>query len=316
MIQETNHNKIVKYITNYRQALMGVSILAIILYHAYVWIAPQELNLLKTFTYGYTGVDIFMFLSGFGLCYSYSKNSITVFYYRRLKRIFPLTILSGLIVSLFAYRYEDSVTYWDVFCNISTLYYFGLGGTYWNWFIPGIFILYTSFPLLFYLSKKAGLLFLIITNITIVFIIGVYQIDWRYTCLICRLPIYVTGILFYLDQRNGEKLVYLFMINVFSFIISCSFNLSEYFVTATFCPLLLITFYYLKDLTLTNPIFRKMGEYTLEIFLGNSITYYVLHVYIRYNNNFFFELLVYIISTYSLSIFFIHLNRIIKIRKD
>lgn len=316
MIQDTNHNKIVKYITNYRQALMGVSILAIILYHAYVWIAPQELNLLKTFTYGYTGVDIFMFLSGFGLCYSYSKNSITVFYYRRLKRIFPLTILSGLIVSLFAYRYEDSVTYWDVFCNISTLYYFGLGGTYWNWFIPGIFILYTSFPLLFYLSKKAGLLFLIITNITIVFIIGVYQIDWRYTCLICRLPIYVTGILFYLDQRNGEELVYLFMINVFSFIISCSFNLSEYFVTATFCPLLLITFYYLKDLTLTNPIFRKMGEYTLEIFLGNSITYYVLHVYIRYNNNFFFELLVYIISTYSLSIFFIHLNRIIKIRKD
>lgn len=316
MIQAINQNELNAFITKNRQALMGISIIAILLYHAYVWITPQDVNLLKIFTYGYAGVDIFMFLSGWGLCYSYSKNRITTFYYRRFLRIFPLTILSGLIVSLFVYRYEESITCWDVICTVSTLYYYGLGGTYWNWFIPGIIILYISFPILFSISKKLGLYFFIIINITIVSIIGFHQVDWQYCCLICRLPIFINGIIVYLKQKNGEKLVYLFLINMIFYIISCSFNLSEYYLTATFCPLLLLSFYYLKKIILTITFIEIMGKYTLEIFLGNSISYYVLHVFIRYNNNLCLMLLVYIISTYFISLVYIYLNRIIQIGKD
>jgi len=120
----------------------------------------------------------------------------------------------------------------------------------------------------------------------------------------------------YLNHKNEEKLVYLFMINLFFFIISCSFNLSEYYFTATFCPLLLLSLYYLKKIILTIPILDKMGKYTLEIFLGNSISYYVLHVFIRYNNNLYLELLVYILSTYFFSLVYIYLNSMIQIGKD
>ena len=132
MIQATNNNELNSLISKNRQALTGISIIAILLYHAYVWITPQDNNLLKLFTYGYAGVDIFMFLSGWGLCFSYSKNRISSFYFRRFIRIFPLTILSGLIVSLFVYRYGGAITCWDVICTVSTLYYYGFGGTYWN----------------------------------------------------------------------------------------------------------------------------------------------------------------------------------------
>lgn len=316
MIHLENNIELNSFISKNRQTLMGISIIAILLYHAYVWITPQDINLLRIFTYGYAGVDIFMFLSGWGLCYSYYKNNISSFYYRRFKRIFPLTILSGLIVSLFVYRYEESFTYWDIICTISTLYYYGLGGAYWNWFIPGIIILYISFPILLYFSKKLGLYFFTIVNITIILIIWGYQVDWRYSCLICRLPIFVTGIMVYLNQKNEDNLVYLFMINMFFFIISCSFNLSDYYLTATFCPLLLLSLYYLKNIILTITIIERMGKYTLEIFLGNSISYYVLHVFIRYNNNLYLELLVYIISTFFWTLVYIYLNRIIQIGKD
>jgi len=83
MIQATNNNELNSLISKNRQALTGISIIAILLYHAYVWITPQDNNLLKLFTYGYAGVDIFMFLSGWGLCFSYSKNRISSFYFRR-----------------------------------------------------------------------------------------------------------------------------------------------------------------------------------------------------------------------------------------
>ena len=40
--------------------------------------------------YGYAGVEIFMFVSGFGLYFSLDKNpSLLIFYRRRLLRIFP-----------------------------------------------------------------------------------------------------------------------------------------------------------------------------------------------------------------------------------
>lgn len=65
-----------------RSFLMGVSMLAVLLFHAYIaW------GGLFIFKYGFIGVDSFLFLSGYGLCFSYKKNSIWSFWLRRLKTI-------------------------------------------------------------------------------------------------------------------------------------------------------------------------------------------------------------------------------------
>ena len=133
---------VIKFIKQYRDALMGISIIFILLYHAYSWIPPEENPYYIFFKYGYATVDIFMLLSGFGLCYSYTKNSVKRFYYRRFIKIIPLNIISGLIVSFFVYSQSKEISPWDIFCNISTLSYYGLGGIYWNWFIPSILLLY------------------------------------------------------------------------------------------------------------------------------------------------------------------------------
>ena len=121
---------------------MGVAIIFILLYHSYTWCIPERNLYLSIFKHGYIGVDIFIFLSGFGLCSSYTKNNLTTFYINRLKKIYPLYVLTGLLISLIS-NTKGSIltTIWDVFCNISTLSYWNFGGIYWNWYIPAIVLL-------------------------------------------------------------------------------------------------------------------------------------------------------------------------------
>ena len=311
MTQTTNQNTFIQYIIDKRQALMGLSIIAILLYHSYVWIAPEQSNYLKVFKFGYIGVDIFMYLSGFGLCFSYIKNKVSIFYFRRLIRIFPLNILAGIFISLLEIHHGDNITVWDIVCNVTTLYYYGIGGTYWNWFIPAIVILYMIFPVLFFLSKKLGIYLFVILNFAIISFLALYHIDWRYSCLISRIPIFILGVLTFFYTQKENRIIILFLIDFLFFVICCSYNLSEYYLTTTFCPLLLVIIYLMRNKILFIPFIETFGKYTLEIFLGNSISYYMLHIFIRYNTIFFMELLVYSISTFIISSIFIYANRII-----
>lgn len=77
---------------------------------------------------GVVGVDIFLFYSGYGLCCSLENNTLKTFYMRRLKRIYPMlmlfTLLSYLITS---FLHHSHFTVYDVFCNLTTLNFWGLG---------------------------------------------------------------------------------------------------------------------------------------------------------------------------------------------
>ena len=65
-----------------RGALMGFAIMWVFLFH----VGGIGVPWIDTFcSKGYLGVDIFFFLSGWGLCYSLSKDpNITQFYKRRI----------------------------------------------------------------------------------------------------------------------------------------------------------------------------------------------------------------------------------------
>lgn len=74
-------------LSQYREEYMGLAITLVVLYHLYAWC---NYGFFDMFHYGYVGVDIFMFLSGYGCCFSYNKYSSSVFYKRRFIRIYPL----------------------------------------------------------------------------------------------------------------------------------------------------------------------------------------------------------------------------------
>ena len=76
----------------------GLSIFLIILYHAnsFGFHSP----VFMPFSAGYIGVDIFMFFSAYGCCYSFEKNDLITFYKRRVKRIYPIYMLFTIVVSV------------------------------------------------------------------------------------------------------------------------------------------------------------------------------------------------------------------------
>lgn len=81
-----------------RNAFMGLAILWIILFH-YSQILSNTL-ISPIIEEGYLGVDIFLLLSFFGLCFSLKRdNNYVNFIKRRFKRIIP----SGLFLLLFLY---------------------------------------------------------------------------------------------------------------------------------------------------------------------------------------------------------------------
>ena len=63
----------VTLLSKHRSAIMGFAILWIMLFHLHVSVDFTPFMIIKRLGYG--GVDIFLFLSGFGLYYSCSKEN-------------------------------------------------------------------------------------------------------------------------------------------------------------------------------------------------------------------------------------------------
>ena len=82
-------------ISKNRTSLMGVSMLSIMLFHQ-SWIWGWNPFFAFFHFFGNWGVDIFFFVSGFGLFYSLKKDgNILSFYKRRLIRMIPLCLVCG-----------------------------------------------------------------------------------------------------------------------------------------------------------------------------------------------------------------------------
>lgn len=140
--QSVTISEITQKISCSRTYLMGLAMLMVVLFHCGI----------KPFSYfGYWGVDIFFFLSGFSICFSLSKNDkLPNFYLKRFLRIMPGAIICGI-----AFFCLDCVH------GIKTLALCGLN----LWYIRTILIFYILSPFLFVLFKRRGtkaLLFLII----------------------------------------------------------------------------------------------------------------------------------------------------------
>ena len=78
----------IKDISTFRSELMGWSILWIMMLH-FTFNQIKPLGFIAQ--YGFAGVDIFLFVSGFGLFYSLNKDhNLVSFYRKRLLRILRL----------------------------------------------------------------------------------------------------------------------------------------------------------------------------------------------------------------------------------
>lgn len=189
-------------ISKYRQAFMGLAIFWIFFYHTGVDIPVLR----ELFAMGWMGVDIFFFVSGYGLCASLSRNrSIKSFFKRRFFRIIPtwwiiLTLMAivGTIASLKGYpNSTDDYFYW----------YTGLGWWTGNcnfeWYIPTLIVFYLAAPLLGR-QKLGNLVIITIISIILAIVFGYFRLFQHIYISYSRIPIYVSGFLVYKYQTRNS----------------------------------------------------------------------------------------------------------------
>lgn len=108
----------------YKGQMMGVSIILIFLCHMGIGSWP----ILMVFAPCVIGCDIFMILSGASQGYSYQKNSLGKFYWRRITRIYPMYLVLTLATCAIKQMTEGGVTAMDVMKGVTFLSYYGWGG--------------------------------------------------------------------------------------------------------------------------------------------------------------------------------------------
>ncbi len=127
----------------HRTYLMGIAMVSVMLFHE-GWINWTPFVAFRIC--GHLGVDIFLFLSGFGLVYSLRKHTVTDFYKRRICRILPLCVFCGTIKYLLC-QYGGDLFFYK---HISWLTIIGLD----LWFLADLWVFYLFAPFIYNLTLR------------------------------------------------------------------------------------------------------------------------------------------------------------------
>lgn len=192
-------------ISRYKSQLMGLAVMVVVyghlLYYHSGLMNYDDLNFTEWYTLG--SVEMFMFVSGFGIFQSLKKNrDAFTFYGRRIGRLLPsyLPVLLGWCA---LHMIFGSMRVGEAVGNLTAMgWWFQLPNQF-NWYVPAILILYLLSPL-FYdcitrLGKKSLWVFavLVILNIS----------GWRGNLLmaVSRFPTYYLGM--YMGAKYAEGAV-------------------------------------------------------------------------------------------------------------
>lgn len=208
-------------ISKYRSEIMGIATLWVMLFHfrANMHIAPFD----YLSSIGYGGVDIFLFLSGFGLYCGFSKcKSNKEFYLRRFIRVYPLYLFVIIIHSVLLHKFNPLNM---LMKSIGLGYFIPLvSNASYEWYVPTIMLFYLFFPLIYKLLnvnmlKWGGYLTglgLILTGILILIHKGTIILTTS------RIPIFVIGSVFGYCYINGISLKRLPLLCVLALITLCT----------------------------------------------------------------------------------------------
>lgn len=263
-----------KIVSDNRAALMGIATIMILIGHSVFYgngyVSYGFFN--DIFTLGYSGVDIFLFLSGFGLYFSRSKNDTLSFCKRRVKRILPATICIVLFFLLI--HFEDiGVTY------LNPLFWFQN-----YWYLGFSFFSYLIFPVIFNSIKahpyRIFALSIIISIILLIpFILKDQAQSTAFTCFITRIPVFVLGAVFaseYAKKIFDDRILYVsFILGILSLVpYKLNDDLGGNRIFNTYYSILLITpplvLFFTKIINghrLLKRILSQIGKYSLEIYL-------------------------------------------------
>ncbi len=142
--------------SRYRASLMGIAMLLIMFFHTNGLVRGTLAFAINRC--GNVGVDMFLFLSGMGLWFSFCRNSnIRHFFVRRYIRIYPAWLLVAgcfYITDYLSPKGWQSSNLWELAANIGFNWCFWKRDAWEFWFIPSIMMLYTIAPAYMHLIRR------------------------------------------------------------------------------------------------------------------------------------------------------------------
>ena len=200
-------------ISKYRSLLMGAAILLIMFCHldiAEIRHGVENTRLAIYLHNGTVGVDMFVFLSGFGLFYSYSKNPLPYwkFEMKRINKILPYYFLIGGVTYLIHSFLTNQFSAGKLLQDLLFISWYKEGSTKY-WYVLAILVFYLLFPGIdpFIRGKKHS--FLLIALFSVIWFAVVEALSHSYEKIdlfrmaLDRLPIFILGI--YAGREAYEK---------------------------------------------------------------------------------------------------------------
>lgn len=259
---------------------MGLAMLWIVSFHLFTPVSnldsiPVTLRtwLSRLFGSGYLGVDIFLFISTYGICFSYVHNSFRTYILRRLRRLFPLFLLFIIPYLYFIGGFSD----WVSLSKATFLHITGLSvltNMTYVWYVPATIFIYWSFPMWFAVVKRimTSNLYAIILLLIGMLFLQQFTVPYVYWLMNPRFVMIILGIATFFTQNNKnwdnqERLQFF----LFSSLVAVVFANSKTEIIGMSIPLL----FYLIDICKIKKIYKHtlscIGKYTLEIYLAQCV---------------------------------------------
>lgn len=182
----------------FRGELMGIAIIWVMLLHGSELYQKVNLPVLSAIMRrGNLGVDIFLYLSGFGLNFSLKNNAdIKEFYLRRIKRVFiPYLLLSTPFWVYNTLRLKETAVF---FLRDITGISFVQNGVVTTWYVFLILFLYIIYPFVFRFEERKGAgadVCLIVMSVVLCLLVHWINVDIYHNIeiAITRIPAFLIG---------------------------------------------------------------------------------------------------------------------------
>ena len=267
-------------ISRYRGELMGMAMIFIILFHVSL---PQNDMFYGLRRMGNIGVDMFFFLSGIGLWFSWTKNpSCKHFFKRRYLRIYPTWLI---MASLY---YIPRFNGGDIMADITINWDFWLHDELTFWYIPATMMLYLFAPAYMELIKKHPIyrwlpVVMVMWCILVQYVTPIHNIFGHIEIFWSRVPIFFIGINMGEMVRKKEKLdgasIWMIII-LFVATLASSMFLEQYrhgrfplyvermlYIPLTVTTILLLNRVFRRTPKWFNRSFKFVGALSLECYL-------------------------------------------------
>lgn len=303
-------------ISRYRGELMGVAMLFVILFHVSL---PREDLFFGLRRMGNIGVDIFLFLSGMGLWFSWTKNpSLRHFYIRRLLRIYPawfiiacLYYISDYLCPALVGHSGQSTSFFDLIGDITINWDFWLHDELTFWYIPAIIFLYLVSPFYMNLIIKHPIyrwlsVMMIMWCILVQYVTPIHNTLGHLEIFWSRIPIFFIGINIAAAVKRKETMdgASIWMIGLmFIMALAASIFLEQekhgqfplflermLYIPLTITTILLLNRVFRRTPKVINKAFKFIGALSLEAYLIHA--HFVLDYVEKHNWSYWTTFLV------------------------